>query len=198
MIYSEMLDVAYFQALRGLDAKAAPNLDDATTIMEALVPSIFQSVAERYASDPRTQSLLRRTHTLSVSSGAATLPDEVLTSCLWNSSIDDPSDVTVAQAQSFVPQWYDFVQPRDNFQTQLNWYCVKGDSDFHFLEANEDYDPSAGFTGSLELTVPSVPEIPTLAAGTVDVPSEVASDLIEALANALRGTLLKAGTAEAT
>lgn len=189
MIYSELLDRAYFQALRGMDANTAPNLDDATTIMEALVPSIFQAVAESYAADPRKQSLLRRTHTLTVTNGVATLPDEVLTSCLWNGSIADPNDVTVAQAQSFVAQFYDFIQPRDNWQIQLNWWNVKGDTEFHFLAANDEYDPNDGFDGDLDYTGPSVPEIPANASDTVNVPSEVASDLVESLANALRGAI---------
>lgn len=184
-----MLSVAYFQALRGGDAAKFPNLKDGTTILESLVPSIFQAVAESYASNPRKLSLLRRTHTLAVSNGVATLPDEALTSCLWNSSIADPDDLTVAQAQSFVQEWIDFIAPRDNWQIQLNTFTVKGDTDFHFLEANADYDPSSGLTGDLELTIPSVPAIPAAATDTVDAPSEVTSDIVEALANALRGSV---------
>jgi hypothetical protein len=113
---------------------------------------------------------------LTLTNGVATLPDEALTSCLWNSSIDDPSDVTVAQAQSFVQEWFDFVQPRDNWQIQINWYTVRGDTDFHYLAANEEYDPSSGSTLSLELTIPSVPAVPASASATVD-------------ANALRGAV---------
>lgn len=189
MIFSEMLSVAYFQALRGMGAKAAPNLDDATTIMEAMVPTVFQAVAESCAGDPDRQSLLRRTHTISMTNGVGVLPDEVLTSCMNNSSIADPDDISVGKFQSFVPQWVDFIGPRDNIQTQLNWFNVKGDSDLHYLAANEEYDPDNGFDGDLELTVPSVPETPTLATDTVDVPSEVASDLIAALADSLRREL---------
>lgn len=192
MTLQELLDIAYFQALRGMDARTAPNLDDATTIMEALVPSVFQAVAESYAADPRKQSLLRRTHSLTLTNGVAVLPDEVLTSCMWNSSIDDPSDVLVAQAQSYVGSWFDFVQPRDNWQIQLNLYTVKGDRDFHYLAANEDYDSSDGTDGTLQLTVPSIPETPTLSTDPVDVDAEVASDLIEALADALRSAIPRA------
>lgn len=186
MTFAEMLDVAYFQALRGLDANTAPNRDDAIAIMEAMVPTIFQAVAESYASDSDKQSLLRRTHAITMTNGVGVIPDEVLTSCLKNSSIADSTDVEVGKYQSFVPQWVDFIGPRDNIQIQLNYYCVKGDDDLHFLAANEDYDPDDGFDGDLELTVPSVPEVPTLSTDTVDVPAEVASDLIESLANALR------------
>jgi len=196
MTYEEMLSVSYFQALRGLDANVAPNLDDATTIMEALVPSVFQAVAEGYAGtgERRKQSLLRRTHSLTVTNGVAVLPETVLTSCMVNSSIDDPDDVTVAQAQSFCGEWFDYVQPRDAWQIQLNIYCVKGDLDFHYLPANEEYDPSSGFSGTIELTVPSVPEIPASASDALDVSSEVTSDIVEALAEALRGAITSRAT----
>jgi hypothetical protein len=195
MTYAEMIDRAYFQALRGMDANTAPNLDDATTIMEALVPTVFQEVALQYAGDPDQQSLLRRTHTISMSNGAGTLPDEVLSQCLNNASVADPADISVGKFQTFVPQYPDFIGPRDNIQIQLNWWTCKGDTDFLFLEANEEYDPSSGFTGDLELTAPSVPAVPATASDPVVVPEEVASDLVEALADSLRREINKKAAA---
>lgn len=191
MTYAEMIDRAYFQALRGMGANTAPNLDDATTIMEAMIPTVFQEVALQYAGDPDQQSLLRRTHTIAMSNGAGTLPDEVLSQCLNNANVTDPNDVSVGKFQSYVPQFVDFIGPRDNIQAQLNWWTCKGDTDFLFLEANAEYDPSSGFTGNLDLTVPSVPAVPATASDPIVVSEEIASDLVEALADTLRREINK-------
>lgn len=176
MTYQEFIDAAIFQS--------GTQLTDAQA--EALVPSVFQNVAMAYAANPHTQSLLRRTHTLSVVNGVATLPAEVLSAGKVGAVVSDPVDLTVAQNQAMVWFWNDFVAPRSGILSQIPQWIIRGDDEFHYLEANESYDPSSGFTGDLEIDISSVPEIPATAGATLDVPSEVLSDLIEALAVAIR------------
>lgn len=181
-----LIDQAYFQYLRGVDAAVAPNKDDATGIMEALLPTVFQDVAMRYAANPDKRSLLRRTHTIAMTNGVGTLPDEVLSAGKAGATISDPDDVTVAQSAAMVWYWNDFVAPRSGLLLQIPQWIIKGDDVLVYLEADEEYDSASGFTGDLDLTIASVPEIPATAATTLDVPNEVLSDLVAALADALR------------
>lgn len=188
MTYQEFLSLSSQQALQGVNPLTASILDVEMTA-EALAPVIFQEVAQGYAADPNSWSLLRRTHTIAMVDGAGVLPDEVLTSCAVGAVIASPDDVTVLQNQAFVPNWNDFVSPRDNIQSLLTYWIIRGDDDLHILQAGEEYDPDDGFTGDIEYTGASVPEIPATFSDTLDVPSEVLSDLQNALSKALMGKL---------
>lgn len=180
--YQEFIDKAIFMSgVQCTDAQA-----------ESMVPSVFQQVALNAAADPEKQSLLRRTHTVAMVNGVGTLPDEALTSCKFGASISDPADDSIAQVQSLVLQWPDFVQARTGIQAELAWWTVKGDDQLFYVEPNANYDPSTGFTGDLEITIASVPEIPLTAGTTLDVPSEILSDLLSAMAIALRATVQQA------
>ena len=184
--YQEFLDAAIFQSgLQNVDAQA-----------EALVPSVFQDVAMGYAGDPDKRNLLRRTHTLALVNGVADLPAEALSAGKAGAVVNDPTDVSVAQNASMVWYWNDFVAPRSGLLSQIPLWLVNDDdgllNTFHYLEANEEYDPSSGFTGSLEIMISSVPEIPATASTVLNAPSEVISDLITALAIALRKPQVKA------
>src|ERR1043165_3707515 len=189
MNYQTLIDLALQQALAGSDQLKSALLD-ADMTMESFVTNVFQNVALKFAADEEGRSLLRRTHSITLTNGVGVVPDEVLTQCKWGASIADPDDLTVAQLQSFVPYWSDFVQPRSGLQADIPWWTIKGDDDFHYLEAGEDYDPVDGFNGLIELTIATVPTVPASVTNTIDVPSEVLNDLITGLANAIRGLLL--------
>lgn len=192
MTYAEFIASACTQALSGVDANVSPILD-IEMVAEALVPTVFQQVAARYAADPDKRSLLRRTHTIALTNGIADLPDEALSAGKAGAIVNDPTDVTVAQNASMVWYWNDFVAPRSGLLAQIPQWIINDDdgllNTFHYLEANETYDPSSGFTGNLEIMISSVPEIPATAATTLNVPGEALSDLISALASALRNQM---------
>ena len=187
-----LVDFALQQALAGQNQLTSALLD-ADMTMETLLQNVFQDVSLKLANDEEGRSLLRRTHTLALTNGVGVLPDEVLTQCKYGASISDPADTTVAQSQSLVPYWQDFVQPRTGIQAQLAWWTIKGDDDFHYLESGETYDPATGFTGDLELTIATVPIIPTVATDPVDVVPEVYSNLVQGLAMAIRGLVVSQG-----
>lgn len=174
MTKQELIDGAIFIAgVQNADAQA-----------ESLLPIVFQQVALKYAATEEGRSLLRRTHTVVMSSGTGSLPDEALTACKFGASIADDSDVTVAQTQTLVPFWQDFIQPRDNIQLQLNWWIVKGDRSVYLLQPSEEYPGS--FSGDLEVTIASVPAIPASAGTAIDADDEVISDILQALAAAIK------------
>jgi len=188
--YQTLIDLALQQALTGIDQLKSALLD-ADMTMESLVQSVFQNVGLQKAADEEGRSLLRRTHTIALTNGVGVVPDVALTQCKYGASISDPADITVAQNQSLVPYWQDFAQTRNGLESQNAWWTIKGDDDFHYLEPNQSYDPTSGLTGDIELTIASVPEVPASASDPVVVVAEVFSDLVTALAVAIRGLVSK-------
>jgi hypothetical protein len=190
--YAQFIALACQQALSGQNPLTSPILDIEMTA-ETLVPTVFQDVAMSYAADPDKRNILRRTHTLTLTNGVADLPDEALSAGKAGAVINDPTDVTVAQNAAMVWYWNDFVAPRSGLLSQIPQWIINDDdgllNTFHYLEANETYDPSSGFTGSLEIMISSVPEIPATAGTALSVPGEALSDLISALASALRNQM---------
>lgn len=186
MTFQEFIDAAIFQSgLQNVDAQA-----------EALVPTVFQNVATAYANDPERRNLLRRTHTLTLTNGVADLPAEALSAGKAGATISHATDTSVAQNAAMVSYWNDFVAPRSGLLLQIpQWFIDDDDgllNQFYYLEADEEYDPASGYTGSLVIRIASVPEIPATAGATLNAPSEVISDLINALALELRNQATKA------
>src|ERR1041385_195647 len=183
--YQTIIDLALQQALAGGDQLKSALLDADMTV-ESFVTNVFQNVALKFAADEEGRSLLRRTHSITLTNGVGVVPDEVLTQCKRGASIADPDDLTVAQLQSFVPYWSDFVQPRSGLQADIPWWTIKGSQEFFYIESGADYDPLSGFTGNLELTIATVPTVPALSTDDVDVPDELISDLLSGLSLAIR------------
>lgn len=149
---------------------------------EALVPAVFQQVALATAGNPDKQSLLRRTHTVTLITGVGTLPAVVLIQCLHGATLIDPDDGTVAQDMSFVPQWYDFLEAKD-YEPRLGYWTVKGDDEIHYIRPTDTVETK---NGNIAITVASVPAIPALSTDPLVVPDEILSDLQVALADAIR------------
>ena len=182
MTYAQYIATSCQIALAGQDANQSPFLDVEMTA-ESLVPTVFQQVALATADDPDKQSLLRRTHTVTLVTGVGTLPGEVLTSRLSGATLVDPDDSTIAQDMTYVPHYFDFIEAK-NFEPRLGIWNVKGNDEIHYIRPSEQVETK---NGNIQLTVASVPAIPVLATDTLDVPDEILSDLMAALAFALRG-----------
>jgi hypothetical protein len=186
MTYQELCERILLEAQRGGERAEQANLNT-QSVIEAIMPSVLQDVALKFARDEEGRSLLRQTHTITLTDGVGVVPAAVLTQCKWGASIADPADVTVAQLQSFVAYWQDFVQPRSGLEADIPLWTIKGNDEFHYLEAGEDYDPADGFDGDVELTIATVPSIPASAADQTGWPSEFESDVIDYGAEMLRG-----------
>ena len=186
MTFQEFISSSCQMALSGVDANQSQPLDMEMTA-EALVPTIFQQVALSAAADPDKQSLLRRTHTVTLTSGVGTLPGEVLTQRLNSATVIDPDDDTVAQDMSYIPQWFDFLEAKD-YENRLGYWTVKGDDEIHYIRPTDTVETK---NGDIDITVASVPAIPATSGATLVVPDEILSDLQAALANALRAIRAK-------
>ena len=159
-------------------------VDNADVRAEALVPIVFQEVAEKLAANPEKRSLLNRTQTVTLTSGVGSVSEAALTGCKFSATVSDPNDSTVGPLMSLVVHWNDFISPMD---TRLGYWTIKGDRSLHWIEPGATYDPASGKTGNISLTIATVPTVPASPSSTISVDDEILSDLIAALAAALQG-----------
>lgn len=178
--------------MRGMPNSAEMNLDTWFPIVEALCPTIFQQVGEDCAGDERKRSLLKKSITVVMANGVATLDDEVLTAYLEDSTYLDSS--ALAKSYSWVRNWGDFIDP--NLDFRLGYYSIKQGVTLNQREPNTLYDPTSGFTGNMLLNIPCVPVVPTSASATIDVIDEVLNDLLDVGSSMLRGEMIKAAAAQ--
>jgi hypothetical protein len=181
--YRRLIYSAVTNAMRNIDPPVSPNVD-AEGIAETLFPIAAQAVSEAAAADPYKRSLLRRQKTVTLAAGLATLSDDVLTKYFPDASLIDTAILTRRYAYRDYP---DFVRRND---PRLGYFTRNGTT----LMVR---DPAQGFTqplvatGARLLTVPCVIVRPATADDDIDAPDEAISDLMEALAESLRGELIK-------
>lgn len=183
----QLVDEAIFQAKRTLNPTVVvTNLDP---IAKSLLAQVFQQVGIDCAKDERKRSLLRREKTLTFANGVETVSADVLTQYKEDSLLYDPADATAEY--SLCREWFDFVRSDDRL---IGRYSFNGDT-IGILEAGEVYDPADGTDGDRTLVIPCVPGIPALATDPVDVVDEVASDLVSALVESLKGAIVREAVA---
>lgn len=195
MTYAEFINQSSWQALKGMPSGGSFDVDSLFPIAESLVPSVFQQVGEDAAGDERKRSLLRRNKTITVTSGSATVSDDVLTAYIEDSTYMDTSDLT--KTYSWVRNFSDFIDPSLAAAPFSNYgyFTMRDGVTLNQREAGELYDPSSGFTGSMTLNIPCVPLRPALASSALDVPDEILNDLLDVMAAALQGAVMKQAAA---
>lgn len=182
MTFQELIYASVTNAMRGLQPSASPNLD-AMMIAQTLFPEVSQSVCEAAAANEYKRSLLRRTKTLTLVAGSATLTDDVLTHFIPDATFYDPSNLNKKYAWRDYP---DFVRRGDR---RLGIFSLQGGDTLVEIEPNAGFSVPLVATGARTLITPCVVEIPTLATDDVDAPDEILSDITEGLSNALRGEM---------
>ncbi len=194
-LFNEVIYQICWNAARGMSPEQ--DISALLPVAESLWPSISQKVGELAAGSERKRSLLKRTKTLTVANGSATISDDVLTAYLEDSTLYDPADLT--KTYSWVRNWNDFINPSLANQPFSNYgyYSVSGGVTFGQREPGEAYDPSSGFTGSMTLNIPCVPVKPATQTTAVDVPDEILNDIYEIGSEMLRGLLLTQAAAQA-
>jgi len=192
---AEVVYTICWNATRGMSPEQ--DISALLPVAESLLPTVFQKVGELAASNERKRSLLKRTKTLTLSNGTATLSDDVLTAYLEDSTLYDPADTT--KTYGWVRNWIDFIAPGLANQPFSNYgyYSVSGGVTFAQREPGELFDPSAGFSGSMTLNIPCLPVKPATQTTALDVPDEVLNDIYEIGSEMLRGMLLTQASAQA-
>jgi hypothetical protein len=174
---AEILDRAeQLAAGVGGDPQNSPVVDNGLTA-EALLPHVWQIVTTRTAKDPKRQHLLRQKETLTFSNGVAPLPDDALTEALSTLSFNDPE---IGQLMSWMPYMFDFQRPA---RVMVGAYTVNESGNLLIRKPGENYDPSNGFSGDLDVTLILVPGL----TDPVTVPQEIIDDVVAGVAGALRG-----------
>ena len=148
-----------------------------------LVPVVFQQVARRYAADkllrPYTQAVLP----LTVVSGVAELPNNVIVEALKFGTLANPADDTQTKKYTYIASWADFSRPLTPVTLQLGYFTVvtqmTGDfeSDLYVVEPGSVYAPGAGFSGNMILTTPVVPLVPVNANDPVNAPQQLQQEI---------------------
>ncbi len=179
MTYQELVDTVVNWASNTLNVP----IQDAESVVEDMLPSAMQTVALKAASDPRTESLLRRNFTVTLANGTGTVDTNVLTSCWPGATVYVPGEPTVGPLMSYVPNWNDFIGPLDQ---RLGYWIFQSDSTVYWINPNETFDITSGRTGDVVMNIASVPAIPATAGATIDMPDELLSNLTAYLVDMLR------------
>jgi hypothetical protein len=188
MTYLEFIHRSVEQAQRGIDPNRS-KLMDAEGIAQIMAPQVFAEIGSRAARDEKLRSILTSPFTVAFVNGLATLGDTVLTAYLCESTLIDVADVT--KRYSFIQNWGDFVRPRSAIDQRFGWFAMQGGTQVAVLEPNASYAVGTGVTGNRNLTAPRIPGVPATAATELDAPSEIEDDLINALAEMVRGKLIQ-------
>ncbi len=182
--YSDLLYAAINNALRGSSALQNPAVD-AIGIADTLFPVVSQSVSEAAAANEYKRSLLRREKSVTLVAGSATLDDDVLTHYTADATLIDPTNLNKHFAWRDYP---DFVKRGDR---RLGIFTLKSGVLLQVIDPNVGFTVPLVTTGTYTLTIPCVVLKPATASTNVDCPDEISSDLVEALAEALRGVAAK-------
>ena len=189
MTYRELIYSAVNNALRNLNPPVSPNVD-AEGIAETLFPTVSQEVSQNAASDPYKRSLLRRTKSVTLAAGEATLDDDVLTQYFSDAELLKTDSLGFHYSYRDYP---DFIRKND---LRLGYFTRNGTT-LMVRDPNQQFSIPLTATGTRSLIVPCVIVRPATADTDIDGPDEILSDLSEALTEALRGQLIQIAGAAA-
>jgi hypothetical protein len=161
-------------------------------VAQLLVPVVFQQVARRYAADE-----LKRPYTLAVlpltfTGGVAELPNAVIVETLKYGVLVNPLDDTQTKKYRFV-SWLEFTRPLTPTSLQLGYFSVNTemtgglDPLIYAVEPGSVYAPGAGLTGTMSLTTPVVPTLPTVATDPINAPQQLQQEFVAVLAQMIAG-----------
>ena len=179
--YQQLVDNAIDMAAHGQPDSVLQNLE---AVAESNISQIFQSVGEAAANNENKRSLLRRVKTVTLVAGEDTLTDDVLTAYFSDATLVHNADLSKKYA--YRDYQYFISAPK----SQIGLFTRNGTT-LMVREPNQAYVVPLTATGARSLAVECIPVRPTLATDIVDVPDEIGSDLVEALAQVLKGALPK-------
>lgn len=177
-------------ATRGMDPSLAPALD-AEGLAEPLLEQVIADLVDSYVAQGKTRLLPRQTKSLVFVDGTVSLTSDVVESSLDDSVLYDPADKR--KLYSFLGEWNDFVGAYDK---RLGYYTVRVYGTMHLIEPGTLYDPATGPSVTRTLSAPCFWAIPANINADMGVPSEVETDLIGKLGEALKGAMAVKATAK--
>lgn len=187
--YRALIYSAVNNAMRGVLPSQSAAVD-AESIAETLFPIVSQAVCEAAAANLYKRSLVRREFDITLVAGEATVDPSVLTHYIADAVLIDPAAISKQYAWRDYP---DFVRRNAQplIQKRIGVFTLIGGDQLQVIEPNGSFTEPLTATGARTLVVPAVVERPADPDDDIDAPSEIISDLDEALANALRGQIIK-------
>ena len=167
-------------------------IQDAESVVEDMMPTALQTVALKAASNPRTESLLRRNFTITLSNGVGTVDENILTSCWPGATVYVSGEPTIGPLMSYVPNLNDFITPTGKLDEMLGRWIFRTDDIIWWVDPGATFDITSGRSGSIIMNIASVPELPATESDTLDMPGELTSDLIALLARMLASKQMEA------
>lgn len=153
-------------------------------VAESLIPIAFQNVTLAAAKDPEKRSAVMQTHTVALTNGTGTIPDEVMTSQKFDATVVDPNDDTIGPLMSLILEWKDFIDPTND--VRLGYWIIRQSREIQWINPNEQYVSGSGKTGSIELTIVTTPTQPATAATEIDADDEILSDILSELVKLIK------------
>jgi len=162
----------------GGDANSSVNIDSMAGL-KALLPHVIRNVYRKNAADVKTRHDVVTKHTIAVTASVGAVPDEIMREFLSQADFQDSlNNKCIA--------WLPYAVDYNSGVTfsQIGYVTIVGDN-FNYRAPS----PNQSFTGSLYVTVPSMPTIPSNWATEIAIGSDTAQDICLALAYAIRGEM---------
>lgn len=162
----------------GGDANTSVVIDGEATL-KALLPHVIRQVYRKKANDVRNRHDIVVKHTVAITASSGAVPTTIMREFLPQADFQDSSS---NKCIAWMPYAVDY-NSGVTF-TQIGYVTIVGDN-FNYRAPS----PNQSFTGSLYVTVPTMPTIPTSWSTDIDIDATTTDDVILTLALALRGEM---------
>ncbi len=152
---------------------------DALAGLKALLPHVIRSTYRRKAASVKDRHDIVTKHTVSIVASVGAVPDTVMREFLPQADFQDSLSTKCIA-------WMPYITDYDSGTTysQLGYVGIVGDNFQYRAPA-----PNQSFTGSLYVTVPTMPTITSNWSTELDIDDDVADDIVFNLAKAIRNEL---------
>lgn len=159
----------------GLDANTSVAIDSLAGF-KALLPHVIRNVYKKKANNVSNRHDIVTKHTIAITSSSGAVPDTVMREFLSQADFQDSlSNKCIA--------WMPYAVDYNSGTTfsQIGYVTIVGDNFNYRAPA-----PNQNFTGSLYVTVPTMPTIPSSWSDNIDIDDDTADDIALSLALAIR------------
>ncbi len=160
----------------GGDANMSPLIDNKSGLY-ALLRNSIRYVYRKYAGNQKFFDDINVRHPVTITTGAGTLPDEVIREFLHQAQFEDATHSLI----TYQPYSIDFNSGQN--YAQLGYVNINGG----IISYRAPAPVLATYSGSLFITVPSIPTLPDNSTDDIDLAEEALEDIIVTVAKAIRG-----------
>lgn len=176
--YQRIINEAYRIAnMAGGDANSSPVVDNKVVLEDLFYSALRQAIVEG-SDKPAEIGDLKHDHTIAITNGAGTIPDNVLDEFLDSSSIYS-DDGTLNGLMSFHPRYFDYIRAG---HSQLGYYTVRDAQ----LLLKSPGGAMSSYNGNVHLVTTTMPTVAD-ATTALSISTETAKRTVEILAGSLRG-----------